>query len=104
MGINDKFVKSFSENKVNEIKKSTPKNKARSITESCNNKFSLCVVKKNKTNIYETFCKGFMKQHNLKDLAAFKSFINSKNLISQKDKEKIYAVRLLLEKCKYLNL
>lgn len=101
--IKDKPVKSFSANKIIENKKSTPKNKVRSITTGNSNyKYCLCNVKKNKLNNYETFCKDLMKQHNLKDLAALKSFIISKNFISQKDKEKINAVRLLLEKCNFL--
>lgn len=44
-----------------------------------------------------------MKEYKLKDLTALKNFINSKNTITQKDKEKIKAVKLLLEKCKKIN-
>ena len=39
-----------------------------------------------------------MKEYKFKDFAAFKIFINSKMSNSKKDKEKLMAVRLLLEK------
>ena len=101
--ITDKHIKSYSTNKIFENKKSSPKNKV-SVAENYNNKFGINNGKINKTNVYEAFCKDLMEDNKLKDLTALKTFINSKNFISQKDKEKINAVRLLLKKCKILRL
>lgn len=53
-----------------------------------------------KANIYESLCKELMKENNLKDFSSLKAFLKNHISSSKQDKEKINAVKLLLQQSK----
>ncbi len=94
-----KPIKSHSANKIDQSKKIiSPKNILRSSTSKVNKTYGSRNMINKKNNIYEEFCKELLKQHKLNNIDELKIFINTKITILQKDKEKINAVKLLLEK------
>jgi len=96
----EKQLRSHSENKIIENKRiNNSKNKLKTSTEKKTFKIGTQKEKiKNQTNIYESFCKDFMKENKINNLEDLKIYLTNRTMVSLKDKEKINAVKLLLEK------